>query len=169
MDAVIQALRDLGIAETDIQTTGVNVYPEDRFNPQDPNAQTERVYRVRNTVRVTVRDVEQTEAVISAAVSAGANTIYNLTFGIEDPQGLEQEARTLAVADAQNRAQQLAAALGVTLGQPTIISETLGGGGFPPQPFGFGGAVMRDVAQPVSTGQLSVSVQVQITFTIAGE
>lgn len=167
MNAVIQALRDLEIADEDIQTTGVNVFPEDRFNPQDPTAASERVYRVRNTVRVTLRDVTQIESVISAGLEAGANTIYNLSFGIEDTSALEQEARAAAVEDARARAQNLAETLGVTVGRPVIISETFGGG-YPPQPFGRGGAVNLDMATLVSPGQLSVSVLVQITFALEG-
>lgn len=166
MNSVIQALRDLEISEDDIQTTGVNVVPEEQFNPQDMSRQGERVYRVRNTVRVTLRDVAQIESVISASVSAGANTIYNLNFGIEDTQALEQEARLDAVEDARTRAQQLADAVGVTLGRPIIITESLGGGGYPPQPLA---SIARfDMAQPVSPGQLSVSIGVQITFALEG-
>lgn len=168
MEAVIQALRDLDIAEEDIQTTGVNVFPEDRFNPENPSAQGERVYHVRNTVRVTLRDVTQIETVISAGLDAGANTIYNLSFGIEDTQALEQEARAEAVEDARARAQSLAETLGVTVGRPIIISETFGG--FPQQPFGLGGgAVNFDLSTPVTPGQLSVSVLVQITFALGGD
>lgn len=167
MNAVIQALRDLAIADEDIQTTGVNVFPEDRFNPQDPSAESERVFRVRNTVRVTVRDVTQIEAVISAGLEAGANTIYNLNFGIEDTQTLEGEARIDAVEDARARAQSLADALGVTVGRPVIVSETFNSG-IPSPILGRGGAMNFDVSTPVSPGQLSVSVLVQITFAIEG-
>jgi uncharacterized protein YggE len=164
MTTVIQALRDSGIDEQDIQTTGVNIYPEERY-PQDSAGATQRVYRVRNIVRVALRDVGQVENVITTAVNAGANTIYNLSFGIEDTQPLESEARVQAVENAQTRAQELADALGVTLGSAISVIETLGSG-YPPVPYGFGGAADVALSQPVSQGQLSVAIQVQITFAI---
>jgi uncharacterized protein len=170
MNRVISSLVEAGVERTDIQTTGVNVYPQERFDPTGASQTPERVYLVRNTVRVTVRDVAQVEALISAAVGAGANTIYNLNFGIEDTSTLEQEARVDAVADARDRAQQLASALGVTVGQPIIINEVINTGG-PVMPLGggLGGANLQfDVSQPVSAGQLNVTVAVQITFSIGG-
>lgn len=166
MNSVTEAIIAQGIVQEDIQTTGVSVFPEERFDPQGVSEPGERVYRVRNTVRLTLRDVNQIESVISAAVNAGANTIYNLNFGIADTQSLEQDARVLAVQNAQTRAQQLADVLGVTLGQPIVINESLGDGLFSRDAFGLGGAAF---SQPVNPGQLSVTVQVQITFTIAGE
>ena len=169
MNAIIEALVEAGIAREDIQTTGVNVFPEDRWDPQTGTS-TGRVYRVRNTARVTVREIAQIESVITTAVEAGANTIYNLNFGIADPTQLEQDARVNAVEDARTRAERLAEALGVTVGEPVIISEVLQGGGIPFARFeGMGGAGMDLASQPVSPGQLSVNVQVQITFAIGGE
>ena len=166
MASVMQALGELNIDEQDIQTTGVNIYPEERF-PQDGSAETQRVYRVRNTVRVVLRDVTQIETVITTAVDAGANTIYNLSFGIEDPQALEAEARQQAVANARDRAQQLADAVGVTLGSVISVTESFAGSN-PPLPYAFGGAAEMVMSQPVSQGQLSVAIQVQITYAIAG-
>lgn len=166
MAAVTQALLDAGIAQEDIQTTSVNIYPEDRYNPQDPAAPSERVYHVRNTVQVVVRDISQIESIITTAVDAGANNIYNFSFGVADAAALEAQARTQAVANARERAQQLADAVGVTLGQPVVISESIGSVN-PPQPFASGGRVaMMDASQPISTGQLSVTVQVQVSFSI---
>jgi uncharacterized protein YggE len=171
MNRVISALVEAGVERADIQTTGVNVYPQERFDPTGANPTPERVYLVRNTVRVTARDVSQVETLISAAVGAGANTIYNLNFGIEDTSTLEQEARVDAVADARERAEQLAAALGVTVGQPIVINEVINTGG-PIMPFSGGGLaganLQFDVSQPVSAGQLNVTVAVQITFAIGG-
>ncbi len=170
MNAVIAALVEAGVAREDIQTTGVNVYPQERFDPMGASATPERVYLVRNTVRVTARDVAQVETLITTAVAAGANTIYNLNFGIEDSSALEQAARLDAVEDARNRANQLASALGVTVGAPIIINEVINTGG-PITPMGGGLAsanLQFDVSQPVSAGQLNVTVAVQITFAIGG-
>jgi uncharacterized protein len=167
MNAVRDALIALGIPEQDLQTTNVSIYPQDIYNPADGSI-TGRTYRVSSALDVTVRDVTQVEAVINASIDAGANNLYNLSFGIADPALLEQDARTQAVANARARAEQLASLTGVTVGEPIVISETLSDGSNPvplvnsvaDRAFGGGGGV------PIDTGRMMVSVTVQITYRI---
>ena len=169
IDAVIGALVDAGIAREDIRTSGLNIYLE-RYpigmggpeGPQDFSS----TFVVNNLVRVVVRDTGAVGEVLSAAVEAGANNIYGLTFGIEDQAGLESEARVEAMANAQARAAELAQIAGVDLGDVLVISESWGGSG----PFD-----VRNLAQagygggggaPIEPGQLSVVVEVQVTYRI---
>ncbi len=167
MRAVFDALTALGIAPEDIQTTSLNVYPQDRYGSDGQII--ERQFQVSNVIQVTVRDITQIEAVVTTAVAQGANTVYNLSFGIDDSAALERQARLAAVADARARAEQLAAALGVTVGRPLIVIEIVGGSRPVLQYLG-GGMAMAAMesmnSQPISGGQLSVSVSVQITFAL---
>jgi uncharacterized protein YggE len=167
MRAVFDALTTLGIAPEDIQTTSLNVYPQDRYG--NDGQIIERQFQVSNVIQVTVRDITQIEAVVTTAVAQGANTVYNLSFGIDDSAALEQEARQAAVADARARAEQLAEALGVTVGRPLTVTEVVSSGS-PVLPFAGGGMAMAAMdsvrSQPISGGQLSVSVSVQITFAL---
>jgi uncharacterized protein len=164
MAAIIAALTDAGVDPKDIQTTNFNVYPEDRYD-QNGQPTGERVYHVQNSLTVTVRDIANVSTVIEAGLDAGADSINGLNFGIDDTADLEQEARLNAIADARQRAEQLAAAFGVTLGDPIIISEVTGGYYPPPMPMmaqaGMGGADVQ-----ITPGQLQVSVQVNVTFAI---
>lgn len=161
--AVRQALLEAGVAEADLQTSSLNVYPEDRYNQQTGEV-TGRVYRVQNILKVTVRDVSQIEPIISAAVNAGATSIYNLVFSLDNAVELEQQARIDAVANARTRAEQLAGALGVTVGEPLVVNEVVGGVNQPPIIYGRMAEMAN--AMPVEQGQLSVTAQVQITFRI---
>jgi uncharacterized protein YggE len=167
MRAVFDALEALGIAPEDIRTTSLNVYPQDRYG--NDGQIIEREFRVSNVIQVTVRDITQIEAVVTTAVSAGANMVYNLSFGIDNSAALEREARQAAVADARARAEQLAEALGVTVGRPLTVTEVVSSGS-PPAPFmgiGMAMAAMDSArSQPISGGQLNVSVSVQITFAL---
>lgn len=165
MQQVIDDLVDLGIDRNDIRTSSVNVYPQDIYNPETGQPG-DRTYRVSNTIRITVRDVEDVEPVINTAVNAGANSIYNFNFGILDTDALEESAREAAVANARERAEQLASALGVTVGRPVVISESYGSS-TPPIPYA-GRGMAFDTAQslPVETGQLDVSVQILVTFEL---
>jgi uncharacterized protein YggE len=167
IDAIIAAITETGVAAEDIQTTNFSVWPEDRSDPQTGMPTGERVYHVQNQVNITVRDIEQIGTVIEAGLSAGADSVYGLSFGIDDRAALEQEARLEAIADAQDRAAKLAEAMGVTVGEPIIISETFGNFPLPYASFdvarGLGGGGGEP---PISAGQLSVSVQVNVTFAI---
>ena len=162
---VLKALKEVGIADADIQTSGINVSPQNQFD-NNGNPSGTPTYSVSNTVQVTVRKIDQVEAVLTAAVGAGANTIYNLNFDIQDSSALEQQARTQAVQQAHDRAQQLATLLGVTLGKPITVTETPQNAG--PVPFVLRASVAGGGGgQPVSSGQLGVTVDVQITYSIS--
>jgi uncharacterized protein YggE len=165
MNAVKEALLQKGVAEQDIQMTSFNVWPEERYDPATGSPTGERIYHVDSTFSITVRDVSQAGAVIEAALAAGANNVYGLSYGIDDTTALEEEARTQALADAKARAEQLAKGLGVTLGEPIMASESYGGGAVPMYEMaaGLGGG---GGAPPVSPGQLTVSVSVNVTYSI---
>ena len=160
MTGVRAALLEAGVAEADLQTAGFNVWSEDRLvEPAAGAAGNERVYRAENMLLVTVRDIGNLEGVINAALEAGATNVFGLSFSISDTTALEREARSDALANAQVRAGQIAEELGVALGDPIIVDESYRGSMVPP-PYatGLGGGAV------IEEGQLSVSVDVTITF-----
>jgi hypothetical protein len=171
LDTIIQQLTDLGISEDDIQTADLNIFTDERPPRPDENSmvgETQRSFRVMNRVNVVVRDLSLLEDVIDTAVNAGANNIFGLNFSINDPSDLEAQARVQALEEARARAQQIADAIGVELGAvQTVVEEgdsfvrpaaeaAMGGRG------GGGGAA-------IERGQLSVTVNVRVTFAIAGD
>jgi uncharacterized protein YggE len=168
LSAVQEAIKKAGVADEDIQTTSFNVYPEDRYDPQTGQPTGERVFHVQNILRITVRDVSKVGAVIDAGTGAGANTVHNVSFGMLETAELAAQARTEAVADAKKRAEQLAKELGVKLGSATIISETYGSVPVYEPSFAAQDAVggRGGAGAPVSSGQLVVSVQVNVTFNL---
>ena len=119
---VLNALKQLGIEDKDIQTSGVNVSPQNQYD-NNGNMTGVSSYTVSNSVEVTIRKVDQVEAVLTSTIAAGANSINSLSFSIQDTSALEQQARAQAVAQAKDRAQQLASALGVTVGKPITVTE----------------------------------------------
>ncbi len=165
---ITEALTGMGIEAKDIQTTNFNVWPEDRFSPETGQPTGERVFHVESTVQVKVRQIDQTSQVIEAALDSGANNIFGLSFGIEDLSELEQSARQDAISDAQDRAEQLAAAIGVTLGEPVLVSE--GSGPIVPGPFMNFAVVEQAVGvgggPPISSGELTASVSVTVVYRI---
>lgn len=121
-------------------------------------------YVVRNTVVVSVHDLARLGEVIGAAMQAGANNLHGLELTLEDPHPLNDQARRRAVARAMEKAQQLAKEAGVSLGPIIEVSET---GASHPMPRPASRAVKMESADvPVERGQLSVTENVQVVFSI---
>jgi uncharacterized protein YggE len=170
MDRVRQAVIGRGIPETDLQSINFSVWPEDKYDPQTGTQTGERIYHVDSTLQVKVRDIGQVSSIIQTGLDGGANNIWGLTYGIDDSAALEAEARTKALADAADRAQQLAGALGVSLGDPIAVSELVGG----LSPIFAEAAFARGMGggggPPLSPGELTVQIQVDVMYAVdAGE
>lgn len=164
IDSIMAALLEQGIAAEDIQTSNYNLYAEQIYGERGPEGIAG--YRVNNQVSVIIRDIDQVGDVLAAAIDAGANSIYGVTFSVADPAGLEDEARAEAIADAERRAASLAELNGLTLGEPVLVSEVVGQN--VPMPMMGGGAfdmaVQESAAPGISPGQLSYQTQVQVTY-----
>jgi uncharacterized protein YggE len=167
ISGVLNALKKLGIEDKDIQTNGVNVTPQNQYD-NNGNLTGTSSYTVSNSVEVTIRKVDQVEAVLTSTIEAGANSINSLNFGIQDTTALEQQARAQAVAQAKDRAAQLASALGVTVGKPLTVTEVTQNVPVPVfARMSVAALPSTGGGQPVSQGQLSVTIDVQITFSIS--
>ncbi len=167
LSGIVEAVKAAGVDEKDIQTAYFNVYPEDQYDPNTGTATGQRLFHVSTAVNVTLRDIQQVASVMQAGLNAGANSVGSLSFGIADMKALEEQARLSAVADARARAEQLAAAFGVSVGEVISISESYSNN--TPQPMFRADVAMAASAAPqINAGQLSVSVDVSVTFAIGG-
>ena len=160
--AVLNALALEGVATTDVQTSSFTVSVQRDYKLEEQ----EQIvgFWVNNTVAVTLRDLDRVGQVLQAALTAGANTVYNLVFALEDPEPLLRQARTRAVEDAQRRAQDLTQAAGIKLGKVLSIQETSAPSGPIYGRGDFDSAAAEAV--PVQPGELTVTVQVQVVFEI---
>lgn len=165
MNAVSAALRRAGIAERDIQTSGLNLQAQYDYQENQPPKL--RGYQASNRVTVRVMDLTKTGATVDAVVAAGVNQIDGVAFGLKDPTTAENEARRLAVRALQAKAQLYAEALGVTLGGVRSLNE---GGGYTPQPpmpmYAMRAQSMAADSTPVSGGELSVKIDVTGVYDI---
>ncbi|HEY8447303.1 MAG TPA: SIMPL domain-containing protein [Thermomicrobiales bacterium] len=163
MTAILEALREAGIADRDIQTASYNVNILQDYDDQG-NPTTIRGFQIVNLVNVTVRDLDQLGSILDTVVDRGANTIHGINFIVTDPSTAATQARTLAVNDAMEKAQQLASAAGMTVGRVLSISESYSP---PPTPLGLGEmARAADAAVPIQPGTQTISVDVQMTFEL---
>jgi uncharacterized protein YggE len=161
---VISALKQLGIASKDIQTTNFSIYPQQQYD--DQGKPTGKItYVVDNSVLVTVRDLTTIGDVLNQAVQSGANSISGIQFDVSDKTAAESTARQAAVKNASAKAQELAGAAGVTLGAVQTISESVSGSPLPE----FRMAAAAPAAQasvPVEAGQMMVTIDVNIVYQI---
>jgi uncharacterized protein YggE len=166
-EQVLAALKEMGIAEEDIQTSGYSVFSE-RYSP-DGSPATEVQYRVTNTVNVLIRNLDNVGAILDASIKAGANNIYGVEFLLDDPTAPRSAAREMAVENAAATATELAELTGVEVGPIVSISEVIGNnGGFYSNQFtqystGMGGGRMD---APIEPGQLRLTMQLQVTYEL---
>ena len=169
MDAVIAAMREAGIADRDLQTTGLSiqaryVYPQNNNGEQQPKLV---AYQVSNTLTVRVRDVAGVGAIVDRAVTLGVNQGGSIVFTNDDPSSVRSTARTAAVKDAMERARQLAEAAGVKVGRILEIAEQ----GAPPPPMPLDGRMARVEAAaadavPVAAGENNYRIDVAVTVEL---
>jgi uncharacterized protein len=163
MTALTQALRRAGIAERDIQTSNVSVYPQQQYRENQQPLITG--YQANNTVTAKVRNIDNTGRVIDAAVSAGGNTVNGVFFSYQNPDEQLDAARRDAIAEARRRAELYASALNMRVGR--VVAVTEGGGYAPPMPMPMmARAEAADASTPIAPGQIETRVSVSVTFEL---
>ncbi len=167
MTALIDSLIANNIAENDINTQNFSIYPQYDYSEGERKL---RGYRVNNTVRAKVRELETLSDVIDDAAEAGGDSIVvnSIQFMIDDTTPLQTQARSLAVINAEAKAQTLADASGVVLGKPVTITENTYFES-PPIQYAAEAAFADDGARtstPISPGELTITVNVTVTYEI---
>ncbi len=161
MNRLMEAVRKAGIAERDIRTSDLGVSPQ--YRRTDGEAREISGYEARNTVNLTIRDISGLGGVIDALVAAGANQVYGPHFEIGEPEAARDEARRAALDAARARAELYADALGMRVHRIVSISE---GGGFMPRPMMAMRAMDTMESSPVSPGESTVSVNLDVVFEL---
>lgn len=165
MTKVVAAIKAAGIAERDIQTSGVNLNPQYRYTENQPPAITG--YQASNNVNLTVRNIGKLGKILDALVATGANQINGPSFDVDDKESAYDEARRSAIDKAQKRAEMYAKTLGMRVRRIVSISE--GGGYGPPRPMPMMAMARMEKAQadtPISPGESSLSVNLDVVFEL---
>ena len=169
MNAVIAAIQEQGVAEEDIQTSGFSIFAEFSPAPAVSEQPQTPLYRVSNNVNVTIRQLDQVATILDAAIGAGANNIFGVTFSVDDPSTAAAAARAEAIDNAAQKAQDLAQLTGLQLGNVVSVSEIIGSrGGFyastglaAASQAGLGGG-----GGPIAPGQLNINVQLEVVYGV---
>jgi len=164
MNALFDALKNAGLTEDDIETTNYSVYPMYNYD-NNTGKSTIYGYEVRNTVRITVRELKRVGEIIDIAGQSGANTDFSIQFTLEDKDAHYNDALTKAMEEAKAKADTLAAAGGFTIVSVLSVSE----GSYSYYPVYEYAAVAEadNVSRtPVSAGDLTVSATITVVYRI---
>ena len=168
MTDLIATLKANSIDEEDIKTQNFSIYPQYDWTE---NGRVLIGYSVNNTVNATIRDLDTLSDVIDDAAEAGGDYVIvnSIQFSIDDPKPLQSQARSLAVKDAEAKAQTLADASGVTLGKPKTITENTYYVN-PPVAYDLAEAALDDggsrTSTPIIPGDLTITVNVSLIYEI---
>jgi uncharacterized protein len=163
--ALVSLIKSEGVAPADIQTSELSISP--MFSQPAPGQQTEPKitgYSVSNNLTVMLRDIPRLGALLDKAVAAGANSIYGIGFGHNDPSALLDRARPLAVADARRKAEIYASAGGARIGRLMVLTEEAGG----QMPVAFSRAYAKGASAPtpIEAGEDKLTVTVTARFEL---
>jgi uncharacterized protein len=168
VNALISLLKEEGVAAADIQTSSLAISPQfSNANSASSAPQTIIGYRVSDMVTVTARDISRLGALIDKAVDAGANAMYGISYGENDPGALLDQARPLAVADARRKAEIYASAggAGAKIGRLMSLIEQPGASRVP---FGRLASVQAVGAAPtpIEAGEDKLTVTITAQFEL---
>lgn len=117
---IIAAVKKLGVEDKHIQTEYINIEPRYRHEWENRDF---IGYFVRKNISVTLRDVSKFEELLSSVLNNGANYIHGIDFRTTELRKYRDQARTLAIKAAQEKAKDLAKELGQAIGKPYSIQE----------------------------------------------
>lgn len=119
---VVAAMKALGVADADIVTSHISVYPTYAYDEESGKRTTEN-YQAYTSVSVSTNDVDNAGKYVDAALKAGATGTNGVTFSLEQPEQYYNQALTEAVKTAQSSATAIAQAYGRPLGQVVSVVE----------------------------------------------
>lgn len=177
INAIVDYLQDADVEEKDIKTQSYNVNPKYEYTQEactnfscPPSNQVLVGFEVWQTLEVKVQDPKQAGDLLTGVGSKGASEVSSLSFTIEDEDELRAEAREQAIAEAKEKADALAAQLGVSVVRVVGFYED--GGGYP-MPYAARGGVAMDavmneskVAPSLPVGENKIMSNVNVTYEI---
>ena len=163
VQAILTALKANGVADKDITTSNFRVYEDYDYTDQ---GRVRLGYVVDYDLKVTVRSIDSTGAVIDAAIAAGGDYVVfdRLSYSFSDKAAMERKARQAAVAELRGKAAQLAQFSNRRLGDLVAITENPVGDVFD--------SAFRELAAattdstPIMVGEESVTVIVSGVYEL---
>ncbi|MEM1271689.1 MAG: SIMPL domain-containing protein [Bacteroidota bacterium] len=163
---VLNALRELGIADADLRLEQLRLGPKREYDAakqqwNDVGFETTR------TLVVTVRDIDDLPGAVASVVSNGGNRLEGVRYVLDNPAQGQAVALIEAVADARAKAELMAGALGAEVGVALTVRE--GTVATPRPQTVLEARALSDasaVPEAYAPGQLDVRASVTVTFAL---
>ena len=163
MGRVVDSLIAQGIDRKQITTSQFSLQPLYDNESRVSGQQRISSYRLQNNVSVVVEELPILGTLIDSAFQAGANQFYGLRFGLKNDNNIKDELLRKAVQDGRRKAQIIADALGVTLGQPLSVTEA---GNFTPMQADSNLMMKAATGTQIEAGTQTVSLEINLVFNI---
>ena len=163
MGRVVDSLIAQGIDRKQITTSQFSLQPLYDNESRVSGQQRISSYRLQNNVSVVVEELPILGTLIDSAFQAGANQFYGLRFGLKNDNNIKDELLRKAVQDGRRKAQIIADALGVTLGQPLSVTEA---GNYSPMQADSNLMMKAATGAQIEAGTQTVSLEVNLVFNI---
>ena len=123
-NAVIAALKDLGIPDADIETVSYHLQKKTQWD-YDKRKEIDLGYEQQHTLKVTTQKLGDVGEIVDLAVNNGVNNVQSVQFVLSDDEQSKLRTQLLkkAAVNAQGKAEALADALDRSLGKPITVSE----------------------------------------------
>ena len=167
-DAVVRAVKDAAGPRGEVKTSGYNLQPQYVYREGQPP--TIRAYEARNSVTVTLSELNRVGAVIDAAANAGATNVDNLAFTLRQDKPARAQALADATTEALAKAQTIAQALGGRVMRIIEVQEITAGRPVPiykAEAATARGMIAQSVPTPIEIGALDIRSQVQLVAEIS--
>ncbi|MFA6256060.1 MAG: SIMPL domain-containing protein [Candidatus Absconditabacterales bacterium] len=165
-----EILKAADIANKDIKTTNVNVYPE--YDRSNASGRKLLGYRAQQSITINVSGEnfgEKGGNIVTQISKIGGVNVDNTYFDLKNKDVAYQGAREKALTDARTKAEQLAKASGVTLGKPVIITDNSYSNPTPiyyAKAEGMGATADTAVSNALSPGETEVTINVNVIYEI---
>ncbi len=177
MDSILEGLEAMGVEEKDIKTTDYSIWPKYKYEPLicsptycPPSRQVEDGYTVTHSVSLKIRETGEAGKALALVGERGATNLSGISFVVDDPDKIFEEARALAITDAKDKAEALSKKLGVRLVRVVSFYDNTGGGiPYYGEAMGMGGDMVRNVKAPAPTipmGENKIVVNVTVVYEI---
>ncbi len=163
-------LKQNGVKEKDIQTDYVTIQPI--FNRREELQTKPTYYQVRKGIGIRLGDVGSFDTVFTGLISIGVNYVQGIQFRTTELRKYRDQARVMAIRAAKDKADSMAAELGVRVGKPLSINvnESSSGtgwqGGLNQNIRQDAGATSGETGDSFAVGQINISASVSVSFVI---
>lgn len=175
VDAILAGLKEMGIEKKDIKTTGYSIWPKYAYEPTiclstfcPPSRQVPDGYTVSHDVSLKIRETGKAGEALALVGQEGATGLSGISFTVDDPEKIMDEARAKAIENSKDKAKMLSRELGVRLVRVVSFYDN-SGGSTPYYAEGMGGDGVKSVSIPAPTipvGENKVTVSVTVVYEI---